>query len=224
MFCKYCGKELKDSSKFCSKCGKQLAGASVEKVLENQKIEVIENNQQNETSQIVAKNFPTPNEANGIKPSFEEPIKFESTDTVKNQNNFNSRSDQNLGALAKSNKTVSALIALLIVEFIFCCIQIYRTSEASNALKYYKNEAAQAQYDADSKSNSTWYGDNSGRLAKANEMWTYVDYAESDVTTNGLLLTFCGVIFVCTLYGFSKTVKKAKKEILSSNIGENSKE
>ena len=203
MFCVHCGKELRDGSKFCSKCGKQLAGASVEKVLENQKIEIVENNQQNETTQIITDN---------------------STDTVKNQNNFNSRSDQNLGALAKSNKTVSALIALLIVEFIFCCIQIYRTSEASNALKYYKNEAAQAQYDADSKSNSTWYGDNSGRLAKANEMWTYVDYAESDVTTNGLLLTFCGVIFVCTLYGFSKTVKKAKKEILSSNIGENSKE
>ena len=203
MFCKYCGKELKDSSKFCSKCGKQLAGASVEKVLENQKIEIVENNQQNETTQIITDN---------------------STDTVKNQNNFNSRSDQTLGTLAKSNKTVSALIALLIVEFIFCCIQIYRTSEAYNALKYYKNEAAQAQYDTDSKSNSTWYGDNSGRLAKANEMWTYVDYAESDVTTNGLLLTFCGVIFVCTLYGFSKTVKKAKKEILSSNIGENSKE
>lgn len=203
MFCKYCGKELKDSSKFCSKCGKQLAEVSVEKILENQKIKVVENNQQNKTTQIITDN---------------------STDTVKNQNNFNSRSDQTLGALAKNNKTVSALIALLIVEFIFCCIQIYRTSEASNALKYYKNEAAQAQYDADSKSNSTWYGDNSGRLAKANEMWTYVGYAETDVTTNGLLLTFCGVIFVCTLYGFSKTVKKAKKEILGSNIGENSKE
>lgn len=203
MFCKYCGKELKDSSKFCSKCGKKLAEASVEKVLENQKIEVVENNQQNKTTQIITDN---------------------STDTVKSQNNFKSQNDQTLGALAKNNKTVSALIALLIVEFIFCCIQIYRTSEASNALKYYKNEAAQAQYDADSKSNSTWYGDNSGRLAKANEMWTYVGYAETDVTTNGLLLTFCGVIFVCTLYGFSKTVKKAKKEILGSNIGENSKE
>lgn len=203
MFCKYCGKELRDGSKFCSKCGKQLAEVSVEKILENQKIEVVENNQQNKTTQIITDN---------------------STDTVKNQNNFNSRSDQTLGALAKNNKTVSALIALLIVEFIFCCIQIYRTSEASNALKYYKNEAAQAQYDADSKSNSTWYGDNSGRLAKANEMWTYVGYAETDVTTNGLLLTFCGVIFVCTLYGFSKTVKKSKKEILGSNIGENSKE
>ena len=67
MFCKYCGKELRDGSNFCSKCGKQLAGASVEKVLENQKIEIVENNQQNKETQIITDN---------------------STDTVKNQNNF----------------------------------------------------------------------------------------------------------------------------------------
>lgn len=38
MFCKFCGKEIRDDSKFCSVCGRNISGSDLEKTIEKSQI------------------------------------------------------------------------------------------------------------------------------------------------------------------------------------------
>jgi len=137
--------------------------------------------------------------------------------SITEKTTFTPHPTENTQLLGNQKMIISLIVILLLAELGLCCFQIYKVTDSSEMLSYFQDEAATAQYIADSyystktKAQERIYGKDFGRAirdAEANQAWEYVSFAEKELRKNIILLVLFIIVFLVTMLSLIKTRRK----------------